>query len=82
MKFVEIKDDENETERKKPHNIEDDLMEFMKMNVKKVMVLFDEYEYCCENSCYCALYGAVRSRSYPIKVMKRRKLIYLIRTDM
>lgn len=40
MKFVEIKDDENSIERKKPHNVEDDLVAFMKMNIKKSISTF------------------------------------------
>lgn len=83
MKFVEIKDDENDIKRTKPHHeIEDDLVTFMKMNIKKALVLFNDYEYCCESSCYSSLYCAIKLRSYPVKVMKRKKLIYLIRTDM
>lgn len=80
MRFTVV--DEKEIEMKcKSKRLKYVFMEFINMQVKAAKVDFTKYDYKDVDSAYNNLHKGAKRQCVPIRVIKRRDLIYFVRTD-
>ena len=81
MRFIEVNEIPKKV-RSCNHKLEDDILEFMAMNIPMARVEFDEFEYSCVESLRICLKFVCRRVGLPIQVKMYNGEVFLIRTDM
>lgn len=81
MRFTKV-EKTDEICRMPKRELKSELTEFMQMNIKCAKVTYGENEYTNPQSAYASLFKAAKWHAFPIKVIKRKNNVYLIRTDM
>ena len=82
MRFTEWKGEVPKKKGRGYHHLEDELNEFMKMNVKAAKVAWTELEYKNVRSCYEGLLKAAKRFNFPVYVTTRKGEVFLVRRDI
>ena len=81
MKFTKV-DKSKVYEQKPVHKLKAVFIEFMSLNIEVAEVTFQKGEQANINSAWKSLWQGSKRWAVPVKVVKRKDKIYLIRTDM